>query len=319
MRKNTLGKSHYDKPYFGGQAVVEGVLMKGASHLAIAVRKPNKTIKVKLIPYISFTKRVPLFGMPFFRGIVSLFEMLVEGMKALTYSANEAVQQEDEQLSTLEIALTLAISIVFSLLLFVVAPYLITHLLGITEETQALLFNLVDGLVKLCIFVSYIIIIGLMKDVHRIFQYHGAEHKAINCFEAGKALTAKQVQQFSTIHPRCGTSFILLVIVIGIFIFSLAPFAVSLAYSSFYELSWVMRRAVLLFVRILFMLPIAGASYEVLKLAGKYRESLLLKMIVSPGLLVQKLTTKEPDDKQVEVSIAALKAVLHAEHVGFKE
>lgn len=308
-----------EQPYFGGQAVVEGVLMKGKYHVAIAVRKPNKKIKVRVEKINSIAERYTFLAWPFFRGIVSLFEMLILGLKALTYSANEAANEEDEKLTSLEIAFTLSFSVVFSLLLFVVLPYAMTHYLGFREDTQSFLFNAIDGALKLFLFVSYVFIISLMPDIKRIFQYHGAEHKAINCFEASNPLRAKSVQSFPTLHPRCGTSFILLVIMVGIFIFSFAPTLVVLLYPSFTELSWWTQRGLLLLLRIFLLLPVAGVSYEVLKLAGRHRGNVLLQAIVFPGLLVQKLTTQEPDDKQAEVSIAALTALLKAEGVAWKK
>jgi uncharacterized protein YqhQ len=304
-----------EEHFFGGQAVVEGCLMKGKEHITVAVRKPDKSIKVKLEKYTSLTKSIPLLGKPFLRGIIILFEMIVMGMKALTWSANESVDEEEEKLTRNEIILTVTLSFIFSILIFVIAPYAITTWFGIQEESRSILFNVVDGIVKIAIFLGYIAAIGMMHDVKRIFQYHGAEHKSITCFENKKALTVKNVQSFSAIHPRCGTSFILLVITTGIIIFSVVPDLVAWLFPAFKSLQWSVRRGILLLVRIIFMVPVAGISYEVLKLAGKYKNSIFLKAIVYPGMLMQKLTTQPPSDDQVEVAIAGLKKLLKAEKV----
>ena len=304
-----------EKHFFGGQAVVEGVMMKGKGNITVAVRKPDKSIKVKLEKYVPTAEKIKILGIPFVRGVTTLFEMIVIGMKALTYSANESVDEEEEKLSSVEIAITVGLSMLFAIALFVVAPYVITTFFGIQEETKSLLFNVVDGVVKLAIFFGYLSLIGLMNDIKRIFQYHGAEHQSIHCFEAGKKLTVKNVQMFSPLHPRCGTSFILLVIIIGILLFSLVPSLVILVWPAFVDLGWWTRRLILLLVRVGFMLPVAGISYEILKLAGKYKQSSLLKLIVYPGMLMQKITTQPPSDDQVEVAIAALKGLLKAEGV----
>jgi len=211
--------------------------------------------------------------------------------------------------------LTILLSIVFGLGLFVVIPYILTVLLGIHEESQSILFNLVDGIIKMAIFVLYIYIISLMKDIHRIFQYHGAEHKAVNCHEAGEKLTIKNAKKFSRLHPRCGTSFLLLVIFIGIIIFSLIPLVLEIILPSFGQMGWWSQRGILLVSRIFFLLPVAGISYEVLKLAGAWKDNLIMKTIVFPGMCIQRLTTKEPDNKQLEVGIESLKAAMKAEKI----
>lgn len=301
--------------YFGGQAVIEGVMIKGPKHISIAVRKPNKKISIKTDKYKPWGEKCAVFKVPFIRGIGTLFEMLAIGLNALTYSANEALEEEEEKLTGTALFFTVLLSIIFAIVLFVVIPYVLTMLLGIQEESQSILFNFVDGIIKLIIFVLYIYLIGLMKDIYRIFQYHGAEHMAVNCFEAGKKLTINNVKKFSTLHPRCGTSFLLLVIFIGIIIFSLIPDIMMWIYPGFAELGWWSKRGLLLAVRIIFLFPIAGISYEILRLAGKFKENIFMKAIVFPGICVQKLTTKEPDNKQIEVGIASLKAALKAAKV----
>lgn len=310
-----MDKNNDELLHFGGQAVIEGVMMKSPNYISIAVRKPNKKISIKTDKYKALSKRCALFKVPFIRGVGSLFEMLTIGIKALTYSANEALEEEEEKLSGFALFLTILLSLVFGIGLFVVVPYILTVLLGIQEESQSILFNLVDGIIKMAIFVLYIYVIGLMKDIHRIFQYHGAEHKAVNCHESGKELTIKNAKKFSRLHPRCGTSFLLLVIFIGIVIFSLIPLVLEIVLPIFSQMGWWSQRGILLVSRILFLLPVAGISYEILKLAGAYRDSLIMKTIVFPGLCIQRLTTKEPDNKQLEVGIASLKAALKAEKV----
>lgn len=308
-------EEQHERHFFGGQAVIEGVLMKGKQHISIAVRKPNKKIKIKLEKCVSATQRGNILGWSFIRGTVNLFEMIIIGMKALTYSANESVDKKEEQLSTWELSFTLFLSFLFAMLLFVVVPYALTMVFGIEEETSSLLFNIVDGALKLFIFFVYLFLIGLTKDIRRIFQYHGAEHQTISCFELGKPLTVQEVRKLSPLHPRCGTSFLLLVIIVGIFLFSFVPFLLTLILPNLNELSFGLRKGLLLSARVLFLVPIAGVSYEVLKLAGKYKESFLLKVLVFPGMLMQKITTRKPDDKQIEVAIAALKRLLIAENV----
>jgi uncharacterized protein YqhQ len=310
-----MNKKSDELLHFGGQAVIEGVMMKSPNYISIAVRKPDKKISIKTDKYKSLAKRCSLFKIPFIRGVGSLFEMLTIGIKALTYSANQALEEEEEKLSGFALFLTILLSMVFGIGLFVVVPYILTVLLGIQEESQSILFNLVDGIIKMAIFVLYIYVISLMKDIHRIFQYHGAEHKAVNCHEAGEKLTIKNAKKFSRLHPRCGTSFLLLVIFIGIIIFSLIPLVLEIILPSFSQIGWWSQRGILLFSRLLFLLPVAGISYEVLKLAGAYRDSLIMKTIVFPGLCIQRLTTKEPTNKQLEVGITSLKAAMKAEKI----
>lgn len=294
----------------GGQAVIEGVLMRNKDQIAIAVRneKGNIILKKEVIP--SITKKYPFFGWPFLRGIIAFFQMLIIGIKALMYSTNIAMGEKEEQLSGWEIAGLLGVSLLFSIGIFVLAPYVMTHVMGFDERTAPVLFNIIDGVIKMIIFVAYVAIIGSMKDIRRVFQYHGAEHKAVNCYEAGKELTVKNVKQFSTIHPRCGTSFIMFVMIVGIFILSVIAPATNALVPTFGGLPFFVQKVILFLLRIVFLLPIASVSYEVLKLAGKYRENKILQMVNSPGMLIQKLTTKEPDGKMIEVAITSLKAVV---------
>lgn len=292
----------------GGQAVIEGVLIKSKTKYAIAVRKPDKKIKVRLVKYTSLLNKYPILKIPFIRGVIVLFEMLKVGIEALTYSANEALE-EDEQVSSWGLTLTLIFALAAGIGLFVLLPYALTHLTGIAEAQNPLLFNSIDGIIKFLLFVAYLLAIAQMNDVKRLFQYHGAEHKAVHCYEAQKPLTVKNVQSFTTIHPRCGTTFILLVLVLGIILLSFVPLVVR-SFITLETLHIVVQKIILVCTRILFMLPVAGLSYEVLKLGGKYPKSVFMQPLIWPGMLVQKITTQKPDNKQVEVAIKAVQALV---------
>ncbi len=299
----------------GGQAVIEGVMMKSPNFVAVAVRKSNKTITIKEMPYNSLTNRYTFLKWPFIRGIVMLFEMLILGLKSLTFAANEVFDEQEEQLSNVGIAFTLAISLVFSIGLFLVVPYAITYLLGFSEETNSILFNVVDGLIKLVLFISYVVLISMMTDIKRVFQYHGAEHKAVNCYEAQKKLTVKNAQKFTTINARCGTSFVLFVMLIGIVIFSLVPLLIFNVFPEIMVLNFWVQRVLLLVTRLIFLLPLASVSYEVLKLSAKHSRNPLFNIVMQPGLLVQRLTTRQPTDDQVKVALESMKYVLKKEQL----
>jgi uncharacterized protein YqhQ len=294
----------------GGQAVIEGVLMRNKEQIAIAVRNEKGKIILKKETIASITKKYPFLGWPFLRGVVAFFQMMIIGIKALMYSTNIAIGEKEEHLSGWEIAGLIGVSLLFSLGIFVLAPYIMTHFLGFDERTAPVTFNIIDGIIKMFLFVMYVAIIGNMEDIRRVFQYHGAEHKAVNCYEAGKELTVKNVKLFSTIHPRCGTSFIMFVMIVGIFILAAIAPLTSAIVPTFEGLPFFVQKIVLFLLRIVFLLPIASVSYEVLKLAGTYRTNKVLQVVNSPGMLIQKLTTKEPDEKMIEVAIRSLKAVV---------
>ena len=303
------------KPYIGGQAVIEGVMMKSPNYISTAVRKPSKKIKTKTEKSVSLTVRSKLLGLPFIRGVVSLFEMLIIGFKTLTYSANEALEEEEEELGKVGMFLTIMSAVLFGLGLFVVLPYVLTVLVGVIEESNALLFNFIDGMIKLVIFIIYLIVISFMHDIKRVFQYHGAEHKTVNCYEAGEKLIVKNVKKYSALHPRCGTSFILIVILIGVVVLSFVPIFMQFIFSGVMDWHWALKRLILLFGRILFLLPIAGIAYEFLRLSARFRDSKVMEFCMSPGLLAQRLTTREPSTDQIEVAIAALKEVCKKEKI----
>jgi uncharacterized protein YqhQ len=275
------------KDYIGGQAVIEGVMMASRKKVAVAVRKPNGKIKVNV------EKRNPIAEKfrktVFLRGLVSLFEMLIIGTKALSWSSNENLDDE-EQIGGWGMFFMLLFSFGLAIGLFILLPLWLSKF----ASDDRILFNVVDGFWRVAIFIGYLWFISRLKDVKRVFQYHGAEHKAVNCYEAGKALTVKNVKKFSTIHPRCGTSFIFIVLIISIILFSLV-----------WSESWWLK----FLYRIVLIPVIAMVSYEILRFNAK-EKSKILKFLTIPGLWLQKITTNEPDNKQIEVSIRSLKAVM---------
>lgn len=284
------------KPNVGGQAVIEGVMMRGKTHVAVAVRQPDGEISVDVRPVNSISDRYPILKKPFLRGVVSLVESLVMGMKALAYSA-QVSGDEDEKLDSKEMALTIAVSAGLAILLFIVIPtWSMRFLTGVAQDHMAL--NLAEGVLRMVIFLAYIAAISSMNDIQRVFQYHGAEHKTIYTYEAGLPLKVENVRPFSTLHPRCGTNFLMIVMLISMFIFTF------LGWPSLLE-----RIA----SRIILMPVIAGVSYELIRYAGAHTDNPLVRIAITPGLLLQKLTTRQPDDSQIEVAIASLKAVVPPE------
>jgi uncharacterized protein YqhQ len=285
----------------GGQAVLEGVMMRGPSNWALAVRKPDGEIAEVNHPIHSVMTRHWFFRLPIIRGVIALGESLAIGFRALAISANYAAQEEGEEgevsteLSRGSLIFAFAIAIGFALMLFKVTPALITSWLPIDTTGW---FVIVEGLIRVTIFVLYLLIISLLPDLRRVFQYHAAEHKAINAYEAGEELVPERVQRFSLIHPRCGTAFLLWVMVIAIFVFAF-----------FGRPTWYW----LIASRILLLPLIAGLAYELIRFAGKHTGNRALMTLLAPGLWLQRLTTREPSLDQLEVSIRALKDVLRLE------
>lgn len=281
---------------YGGQAVIEGVMMRGPRESAIAVRLPDGQIEVTCQPMNSWSSR-PFLKWPLVRGFVALIDSLIVGTKALTFSANRAVgEEEGEELSSGEMFLTVAVALGLGLLLFVGLPTGVAHLLqGMVRG--AVWQNLLEGAIRLAVFLIYILAISRLKDIQRIFQYHGAEHKAIYTHEAGEELTVENARKFSTLHPRCGTSFLLIVVIISIFVF---------AFLGLDPLWWR------LLSRVLLMPLVAGVAYEVLKFTARHLDSPAMRWLIAPGLWLQRLTTREPDDSQLEVALAALRKVLES-------
>jgi uncharacterized protein YqhQ len=285
----------------GGQAVLEGVMMRGVSTWAVAVRKPEGEIEVTSEPLVSWAKRSRILRWPVIRGVVALAESLKIGFRALGISANAQLVEEDgsepEPIGGFTWGLTIALSLVLAIGLFFVVPVSATSLIK-DWLGSALLFWLVEGVLRTAIFIGYIVAISRLPDLRRVFEYHGAEHKTISAYEAGDELVPERAALYSRLHPRCGTSFLLIVMVLAIFVF--APIGLPAWY-------W------LLASRILGIPLIAGLSYEVIKWAGKHRRKRWVRALMWPGLMLQNLTTREPDNDQLEVSIAALNAVLAVE------
>ena len=283
--------------FVGGQAVIEGVLIKGPKKVAIAVRDPDGKIVVREEESSSVVKKFKFLNVPFIRGPIVLVETTIMGLKALNYSANVAVEDEseEEKLSTGSMILTLLFSLAVALFLFKLVPLAIAEFASSMSSffENRYLFNLTEGLSKVLILIGYITVIGLMSDVKRVFQYHGAEHKVVNAYE-NKDL--EHPEKYSTIHVRCGTSFILFVLSLSIIVYLFLPMDVS--FMAKYGL------------RLLLLPVIAGVAYELIKISPKYEDQLWFKVLISPGLAMQKLTTKEPDKKQLEVAMAALKRVI---------
>ena len=275
----------------GGQAVIEGVMMKKGPKIAIAVRKPNKKISVKTETLHGIGERVKFLKWPFIRGTVNLFEQLIFGIKALNYSANEAIGEDEEKITKGEFFWTILFAIVVAVGIFIILPLYLTKV----TQTQGILFNVIDGVIRLGLFLLYIFGISFLADVKRLFQYHGAEHMTVHCYEAKKNLTVANVKKYGTAHKRCGTTFLLIVLIVSIFIFSLI----------ISESFWIK-----LLGRLVLLPVIAGISYELLKLGAKYPKNIILNALSYPGMMVQKMTTRKPDNKQLEVAIKALKAVV---------
>jgi uncharacterized protein YqhQ len=286
----------------GGQAVLEGVMMRGISVWAVAVRNPEGQIEIESETIKPWAKRHRLWRVPVIRGVVALAESMKIGFKALAISANAQLEEDEdgkqEEIGGWMWGLTIAFSLVLAVGLFFVIPVGLTSLIK-DQLGSALLFWLVEGIVRTLIFIGYIVAISKMPDLRRVFEYHGAEHKTISCYEAEDELVPARAKLYSRLHPRCGTSFLLIVMVLAIFVF--APIGLP-------EWYW------LLLSRILGIPLIAGLSYEVIKWAGKNRRKAWVRAVMWPGLMLQNLTTREPDEEQLEVAIASLNAVLAREN-----
>lgn len=290
----------------GGQAVLEGVMMKNKDEYAVSVRKPDGNIEVKKEKYTGALSGSRLTKLPFIRGVFNFMDSLVLGMQTLTYSASFYEEEDAQETKTdkvldkvskgngekLLMGLTVAFSIVLAVAIFIALPYGIS-LLFHSYIRNASLLAILEGIVRLAIFLAYVALIASMKDIRRVYQYHGAEHKCINCLEKGRPLTVKDAMRSSRLHKRCGTSFLLFVMLISIILFMFIR---------------VENPALRLVVRILLIPVIAGISYEIIRLAGR-SDNLFINLISKPGMWLQKLTTREPDESMVEVAIASVEAV----------
>lgn len=317
----------------GGQAVIEGVMMRSPNAFVVAVRKPDGSIRLRRDQWYGLSKKLDFMKKPFLRGVLMLIETMANGLVSLNYSANIAMAEEEREkalkkgktLEEFEAAqkkkekvdiatfLTMAVSFAFGIGLFVFLPHMLAFgigdLLGQNWTLDSFAFHAVDGVVKAMIFVSYIWGISFMKDVYRVFQYHGAEHKSIATFEAGMDLTVENARKFTTLHPRCGTSFIFFLILISIILFSAVFTLVPVGAN----LPPILRHVVAVLFKVALMIPVAGISYELIKTAGKCSDQWWARAMSAPGMMLQKLTTKEPDDKQLEVALSSIKAVLFLE------
>ncbi len=271
----------------GGQALIEGVLMRNKNNIGIAVRKSNGKIKTEKQTFDLFDKYRKI---PFLRGIFVLIETLYLGTKALIYSANEATD-EGAEVSKKEIFFSIFFSFIFAIGFFVLLPLYLTKIF----VSGGVLFNVIDGLLRVLVFVLYVIGISFMKDIKRVFQYHGAEHMAVHCYEHKKKLTVKNCREYSTVHVRCGTNFLFIVLILSIIVFSFI--------TSDNFLIKILSRIILIPV-------IASLSYEFLKLSARFEDFFFIRILTKPGLWLQKITTKKPDAKQIEVAISALKLVI---------
>ena len=286
---------------YGGQAVIEGVMMRSPLKYAIAVRRPDKEIILKIGKLKSLSNKLKFLKWPIFRGIVNLVESLILGLKALTYSAEQATGEE-EKINSVEMFFTIVIAFGLFIVFFIALPTAMARYLD-RYLSNVIVYNLFEGLLRISIFIAYLFFISKIKDIRRVFEYHGAEHKVIYTYEAGEELNVDNVKKHSTLHPRCGTSFIFIVLIMSILVFSLLG-----------KQTLLLRIA----YRIAIIPIIAGLSYEILKLSAKNMNKILVKWAVMPGLWFQRLTTNEPDDAQIEVAIKALKGVLPEENKNIK-
>jgi uncharacterized protein YqhQ len=276
---------------FGGQALIEGVMIRSRRHVVMCVRQPNDDILTHTEEISSLMEQNRVLGLPLVRGVVALFETMYIGVKGISFSANVALEEEEEEFTWKEWVLVAVRTLAMSSLFFVI-PFLLTSFLNFT----GILFNVIEALVRLGVFLLYISLVSLWGEFRRVLQYHGAEHKVINTLEAGEALEVDLVKEHSRLHRRCGTSFVFLVICVSIVLFSVMPkadFATRLLYR-------------------LVLIPVIGSiSYELLKLTSRHRDTMLTKILTAPGLVFQRLTTREPDDAMLEVAIKAVDVTMN--------
>ena len=280
----------------GGQAVIEGVMMRSKHFWALAVRRPDKTISVKLFREISLAAKNKILGFVFIRGITVLIESMTLGFKALSYSVNESTKEEIK-FSKKEMTISIIIAVVFAVSVFFILPTVIGRSFS-KFIPNIIVYNLLEGLIRIAFFLAYILLVSQLKDIKRVFQYHGAEHKTIQAYENNEELKPENVRKYSTKHVRCGTSFLLIVMVVAVFVFALLG-----------------KQTILWRVisRVLLIPVITGISYEFIRLAGKFSRYKAVNVLFYPGLLLQRITTREPDDSQLEVAISSFKEVIEAE------
>jgi uncharacterized protein YqhQ len=284
----------------GGQAVIEGVMMRGLTGYSIAVRKPGGGVEIKKDRLVSLAKKYPFLKIPVLRGSVVLIQSLILGIRALNYSASVSSEGKDgePEMSSWAVATSMIMAMVLGVGLFILAPLGLTNLIRhyLMPEMSNLSYNIIDGVIRALFFFLYVYSISFMEDIRRVFQYHGAEHKTVYTFEASEELTVENARRKSTLHPRCGTSFLMFVMAISIVVFSLipstSPFAVKFG------------------ARIVLIPLIAGIAYEIIRFSARHLKNPVCRVLITPGLWLQKITTKEPDDQQLEVAIVALREAL---------
>ncbi|WP_295296140.1 DUF1385 domain-containing protein [uncultured Brachyspira sp.] len=301
----------------GGQAVIEGIMLRNKTHYVVAVRKPNK--KIDFIKHKIEANTNKLSKMFFFRGIVNFVDMMKLGYKTLVFSANTAgLEEEKKELSKEEnskkesaaMTLSMLVSLAFAVGLFIALPYFITTLIGINEKEHVILFNLTRGVIKLAIFIGYLLIISLFSDVRRVFEYHGAEHMVVNAYEHGLNPDINNIRDYTTIHPRCGTTFMFLVLTVSILLYMFTSYFVySYIYAS-YTPPKILGNLTVLAMNIILLPIVSGISYELLKLGFIFYNFPLMRLAILPGLLLQKITTKRPKDDELEVALFALNKLL---------
>ncbi|MCK4377533.1 MAG: DUF1385 domain-containing protein [Actinomycetia bacterium] len=284
----------------GGQAVIDGVMMRSPNWYSVAIRKQSGEVDVKLFPIISIVKKYPIAKAPLIRGIVALIENLILGFKSLVYSVDKisiAEGREEVKISGFQMTISIIIALILAIGIFFVLP---TYLGKFVYKfiSNVFLYNLIEGLIRFAILLLYVIFVSLLKDIRTLFEYHGAEHKTLHAYEAGDELTYENANKYSTLHMRCGTALLMIVVFISILIFSILG-----------EQTLIQR----VIYRIVLIPLIIGISYEFIKLAGKFPESKILKIVSIPGLLFQKLTTRNPSEEQLEVAIVALEKVINRE------
>jgi hypothetical protein len=286
------------KFHYGGQAVIEGVMIRGQKNMVTVVRKPDGEMVIDKQPlstlYTGWMRSTPLI-----RGIIVLIESLVFGIQTLTYSANVAMGEESKKESGWWIWAVMAFSMVFAVALFFLAPLFLTKWIGI--QTSSILFSLVEGIIRLAMFLIYLRLVSLMPDIKRVFAFHGAEHKAVNGYEAGAPLEPEAIKKYSKAHVRCGGSFLFVVLIIAIIVFSLVSFFIGKAL-------WL-----IVLSRIVLVPVIAALGYEFIHFGANHVDNIIIKILLSPGLWLQSMTTREPDDEQLKVGIMAMKTALEAD------
>lgn len=302
-------------PTVGGQAVMEGIMMRHGSRYALAVRRPDGSIGVRCYPWYSLSRH-PLLQKPFLRGFPVLLETMVNGIKALNRSAEAQAEGSEEPLEGWHLVLTLVLSLALALVLFVVIPHglsLLMQWLGLGGDVEGLTFHLWDGFYKCCIFAGYIWAISLLPDIRRVYQYHGAEHKTIHAFEQGGVVSAETAGRMSRLHPRCGTTFLLFVICISIIVHAVLVPALLALYTPHGMLA---KHSMTLVFKLFLVIPVSALAYELIRYAARLTDGPWASALRTPGLMLQRLTTAEPDGQQLEVAVVALREALGEDQAG---